>query len=123
VVAFEGDRLWGNAFERLNDGELVGRCPSCESDLYFVIGQYGFFCCAGDWVPDGAVTRMEIHAKKPGELAEPGQRLFALSSRSGDAELGDWICRLFGTSTCPTCGQSVDLPMVIAAFEAPADTA
>jgi hypothetical protein len=35
VLAFEGDRLWGRALDRLNDGEFSGVCPACQTDLYF----------------------------------------------------------------------------------------
>jgi hypothetical protein len=121
VLAFEGNELWGTAFERLNDGEFNGNCPTCKTDLCFVIGQYGFFCSAGDWVREPALPRTEIHSRRPGELPEPGKRLYALCS--ADPLLGDWICHLFGSCTCPTCSESLDVAILVAAFGGPAENA
>ena len=49
ALALGGDRVWGRILDHLNDGEFPGSCPACRIDLNFAIGQYGFFCAAGDW--------------------------------------------------------------------------
>src|SRR5262249_29415653 len=41
VMALEGDQVWGRAFERLTDGELLGQCPACRASLYFLVGERG----------------------------------------------------------------------------------
>jgi hypothetical protein len=57
-------------------------------------------------------------AAGPGDLPEPGGRPYSLGSHC-DAQLGDWICHLFGTPTCPKCGHPLDVPMVITVPEMP----
>ena len=118
AMAFEGDRVWGHALERLNDGEFSGECPNCGSDVYVVIGQYGSFCSIDDWVRNPKSPRTEIAARTPDELTGVGRMLYARCVDSGDSQLGEWICQLFGTGECLKCGQSLDLAEVVAAFEA-----
>ena len=62
ALAFERERLWGRALERLNDGEFSGVCPACHADVYFIAGQEGFSCAAQDWVSNPETPRSEIHA-------------------------------------------------------------
>ena len=119
ALAFEGDRLWGHALDGLNDGEFSGVCPACQIELYFVIGQYGVFCAAQDWVDNPETPRSDIHALAADELLGAGRRLHSLSLESGDPVLAEWICSVFGVSTCPNCGQSLQVANAIAAAEAP----
>jgi hypothetical protein len=119
ALAFEGDRLWGHALDRLNDGEFRGNCPSCHIDLRLVVGEHGFFCTTSNWVRNPTAPRRPIRPTAYGELTGVGQRLHALCLEAGDQVLAEWICHLFGTSTCPQCHQSLDVATVVAAFERP----
>ena len=117
VLAFERDRLWGHALDRLNDGEFPGACPVCHTALSIVIGQHGFTCAAQDWVRIPDTRRSEIQAIAAGELPSDGRRIYDLCLEAADAGLAEWICYLFGASTCPNCGQSLPLPELIATPE------
>jgi hypothetical protein len=118
VLAFEGDRLWGHALDRLSDGEFSGVCPACQTDLYFVIGQSGVFCAARDWVRNPETPRSDLHAAGADELSGAGRRLHGLTAEFGDSVLAEWICCIFGVSTCPNCHHSLQVADVIAAAEA-----
>jgi hypothetical protein len=119
ALAFEGDRLWGHALDRLNDGEFSGVCPACQTDLCFVIGQYGVFCAVQNWVRNTGAPRSDVHAVAADQLSGVGRRLHGLSVESGDSVLAEWICYVFGVSSCPNCGHPLPVADVIAAAEAP----
>jgi hypothetical protein len=114
ALAFQGDQLWGHELDRLNDGEFSGSCPTCHNDLYFVISQRGFFCAAEDWIRNPGTPRADVRPRPPAELAGVGRWLYSVCADAGDLELGEWICRLFGVSTCPQCGQPLDVAVAIA---------
>jgi hypothetical protein len=116
VMAFEGDRVWGRALERLNDGEFSAMCPTCRKGLYVVVGDEAF-CFVEDWVHSGEAPRSRIAPKMPAKLAGTGRALHTLCTASGNSELGGWICQLFGTSTCPNCSRTFDIANAIATFE------
>jgi hypothetical protein len=118
LMAFDGDRVWGRALERLNDGEFAARCPACHKELYVVFGEEAF-CCVEDWVRSAEAPRSKITPNTPEKLGGTGRALHTLCTASGDLELGEWICQVFGTTSCPSCMQTVDVASAIAAFEAP----
>jgi hypothetical protein len=119
VLAFQGDRLWGKAFDHLNDGEFPASCPACRKDLYIVIGKHGLFVTSGDWVRKPSVVRTEIKPLEADTLTGVGQWLHTVSVQCNDSELSHWICYLFGASKCPECGEPFDLPDAIAEIEEP----
>jgi hypothetical protein len=116
VLAFEGDRLWGHLLDDLNTGAFYGPCRACHTNLCFVIGPEGFFCTTQDWPRHPETLRSEILPKTLGELERVGQRLYALCIDSGDAVLGEWICHLFGASSCPQCGEALDAEKLVGAI-------
>jgi hypothetical protein len=117
MMAFDGDRVWGHALERVNDGEFSAVCPACRKDLYVVVGDEAF-CCVEDWVRSGEAHRSHIAPNAPERLAGTGRALHTLCIASGDLELGKWICQVFGTSTCPNCTQPFDIANAVETFEA-----
>jgi hypothetical protein len=112
--AFEGDRFWGRELDHLASGEFPGNCPDCGVDLYLVIGEYGFFTTAEEWVERTGSTSGAIEARQgikrtPIEmnndvLAGAGQLLYEHAVAAQQAEVADWIRYVFGTSECPSCG-------------------
>src|SRR5262249_25243121 len=54
--SFDGDEFWGRKLDQLVGGEFSGVCPHCGVDLYLVIGEYGYFATAEDWVSRGKST-------------------------------------------------------------------
>ncbi len=51
--SFDRDEFWGHKLHQLAGGEFSGVCPLCGLDLYLVIGKYGYFAKAEDWVSPG----------------------------------------------------------------------
>lgn len=103
VLALQGDRLWGRVLDHLSDGEFPALCPACQKDLYVVVGQYGFFVAAGDWVRSPQTSRTAIRPLGTEKLTGVGNWLHSVCDQSGDAELAGWILYLFGFSSCPEC--------------------
>ena len=97
LLAFEGDRVWGRELERLNDGEIDGRCTGCGIDLIFTI-------------PGNVEPRLSE------ELPEPGARLRTLAVRAGDLDLASRLCDLFGWTDCQHCGARIDIPEAVRLF-------
>jgi hypothetical protein len=118
ALAFAGDRLWGHILDHLNDGEFPGLCPACRVDLNFVIGQYGFFCAEGDWVRNPETPRTEIHPRENEQLDGVARWLYGVCAESGDSLVGEWVRYLFGVSTCPNCGQPLEVATAVAELEA-----
>lgn len=117
--SLDGDRFWGQELDHLASGEFPGTCPSCGIDLYLVIGEYGLFTTAEEWIqrpasePGRIQPRTGVHgtAIKPhiGPLPEAGRWLRERAERAGQDEVADWIRYLFGTTVCPSCGRGFDV--------------
>jgi hypothetical protein len=115
--SFEGDQFWGKELDHMASGEFPGTCPHCRGELYLVIGEYGFFTTAEEWVMRSATPRTEPSTievrpginRMPiepngGILPEVGRQLYEHAQAVGQHDVADWIRHLFGTSVCPSCG-------------------
>jgi len=116
--ALAGDRFWGEKLDHLASGEFPGACPSCDVDLYFVVGEYGIFTTAEEWVvrtgkPGPIIVRTDITrvpiVPKDGALPEVGQWLYERAQAAGQDDVARWIRCLFGTSECPKCGGAFEV--------------
>ena len=128
--SLEGDRFWGEKLDHLADGEFPGVCPSCGIDLYLVIGEYGFFTTAEEWIQrrawePGKVWEPGRIEQRPGiystpiepndeELPEVGRWLYERAQAAQQAEVADWIRYVFGRSLCPSCGHTFEVQVAIA---------
>jgi hypothetical protein len=113
--SFDRDEFWGRKLDQLAGGEFSGICPNCGVDLYLVIGMYGYFATADDWVSPGkssGTVQVRPEAKiapiEPahGALPPTGQWMYDRCIAAEQAELAECINYLFGTSTCTECGGS-----------------
>ncbi len=97
-------------------GEFPGQCPHCGIDLYLVIGEYGFFTTAEEWVqrrgsktgmiePRPGIKASAIESNSA-VLPQVGQWLYEHAQAAQQVEVADWIRHLFGTSVCPSCGHA-----------------
>jgi hypothetical protein len=121
--SFDGDKLWGQKLDQLAGGEFSGICPHCGVDLYLVIGKYGYFVAAGDWVRPGKipgtvqvrpdVKRAPIEPARE-TLPPTGQWMYDRCITANQAELAECIKYLFGTSTCTECGEDFALQEALA---------
>lgn len=113
---FEGDQFWGRELDHLAEGEFPGACPHCGVDLYVVIGEYGFFTTAEDWVarseePGKIQVRRGVKCRpiepNKGVLPETGEWLYECAHASQQDEVARWIRYVFGSTDCPTCQQVI----------------
>lgn len=100
--ALDGDRFWGRELHYLASGEFPGVCPSCRADLYLVIGEYGFFTTAEEWIRRPDVARVAIEPNQ-GRLPEVGEWLLEHTLRAGQTEVAEQVRHLFGATSCPNC--------------------
>ena len=123
--SFEGDQFWGHELDHLASGEFPGTCPNCGVDLYLVIGEYGFFATAEEWVqrpgkkpgtiePRPGIRRTPI---KPNNAVLPvvGQFLCEQALAAQQEDVAFWIRHVFGTSKCPSCCCDFDVQDAIVA--------
>jgi len=116
----QGRKLRSKATRFFRDGRFSGACPTCRSDVYILVGRrgserYGVFCAVGHGLPNPTFSKVEIRSCRSSELPEIARRLYSLCIDSGDRMLGDWLCRLFGISTCPQCRNSLSIAKAVAA--------
>jgi len=109
ALALGGDRSWGRQLDRLAAGEFEGVCGACNADLYLVVGEYGFFTTAEEWVNRPATPRVPIVPADPAALPETGKWLHKQATRASQPVLADWIRHLFGSTQCPKCGAAIDV--------------
>ena len=121
--SFDGDQFWGGKLDQLAGGEFSGICPRCGVGLYLVIGEYGYFATAEDWVSPGnkpgtvqARSGVKLAPIEPalGALPPTAQWLCDRCIAADQAELADCVRFLFGTSECTSCGESFTLEDAIA---------
>jgi hypothetical protein len=112
--AFDGDQLWGQRLDSLVGGEFGGECQHCAEYLYLVIGEYGFFTTAEEWLNRPKTPRVKIEPAQD-ELPAAGQWLHEQARAAEQSDVLHWIRYVFGTSSCPKCGRSFALPDAIAA--------
>jgi hypothetical protein len=111
--SFEGDPFWGQELDHLASGEFSGTCPHCGAELFLVIGEYGFFTTAEEWVqpaghkPGAVVPRPGIQRTpiepRNGEFPDVGRWLFERACAARQNEVAHWIRYVFGTTACPSC--------------------
>jgi hypothetical protein len=122
--AFDRDEFWGQKLDQLAGGEFAGVCPHCGVDLYLVIGKYGYFVTAEDWVSPGkssgtvqARPGVKLAPIEPvrGALPPSGQWMYDRCMAADQAELAECMRYIFGISSCTACGESIALQDAIAA--------
>ena len=114
VCGLQADSVWGLRLDGLVDGELPARCPTCESELYVVVGDDGAFVTSEDWVDRPDVKREPI---APGVLPlDPsGEGMRQQAIGAGHPGVGAKIEYLFGTTSCPACTTPLQVAEAIAA--------
>lgn len=121
--SFDGDEFWGRKLDQLAGGEFSGICPRCGVDLYLVIGKYGYFATAEEWVSPGK-SPGTVQARPNVKLAPivsarealppTGQWMYDRCIEADQSKLAEYIKYLFGTSTCTACGKNFALQEALA---------
>jgi hypothetical protein len=121
--SFDRDEFWGQKLDQLAGWEFSGVCPRCGVDLYLVIGEYGYFATAEDWVSPGNGSgkvqarpgvKLAPIAPARGALPPSGQWMYDRCIAAKQSELAECITYIFGTSTCTACGEEFVLQETLA---------
>ena len=107
TLALQGDIVWGRQLDRLVDGDFEAVCPDCDSDILVVIGKYGLFITAEEWVNRPKAKRNTIEPAQSTDLSGTGLWLYQHAVDHQQEELANWIRHLFGTANCPRCGNKL----------------
>jgi hypothetical protein len=114
ALAYSGDKLWGHQLDRLTSGEFEGSCPNCDTPLYLVIGEEGFFSSSEEWVNQPGTRRIPIEPSKAQALPSVGVWLYETAFRSAHTKIASWILHLFGTTHCSDCSTAISVSETIA---------
>lgn len=117
TLALLGDTVWGRRLDRLVDGDFEAVCPDCDSDILLVIGKFGFFITAEEWVNRPKVKRNNIAPAQSTDLSGTGFWLYQRAVDHQQEELANWIRHLFGTAHCPRCGNKLVVNEAISLME------
>jgi hypothetical protein len=98
--SFEGDQCWGQELDHLASGEFPGQCPHCGVELYLVIGEYGFFTTAEEWV-----MRFETPRTEPGTIkVRPGIKRTPIEPNTdGKGDIRQYSADRQSIVGCPLC--------------------
>jgi hypothetical protein len=102
VVGWSEDLAWG-----LGNEEYEVDCPGCQTGLFIVLGERGFFSTSEDYAlsDDGVETRPLLPANpaNPANLDGMGRRLHGIALSDGQHEVAHALTYVFGHATCPDC--------------------
>jgi hypothetical protein len=82
-----------------------------------VIGTYGFFATAGEWVNRPATKRTPIDPANDEQMPPLGRWLLEQALRGRHEVVATWVRYLFGAITCPICGGGISVCDAIVASE------
>ncbi|OKJ69627.1 hypothetical protein [Streptomyces sp. CB02261] len=105
VLGFEGIVGWSeNLAWGLGNEEYEVSCPGCETDLFIVLGERGFFCTAEDYaLSDGDIDARPLRPTTPEDLEGLGRRLHHIALTDGQQDVAHQLTFVFGSATCPDC--------------------
>lgn len=103
ALALEGDELWGQVLDRLEDGEFEGTCPSCDACLVFSIGEDGFFVSDEASLDRPEARHDPIVPAEAGALTGVGARMHRLALDARQPEVAQALSHVFGRAICPSC--------------------
>ncbi|MFD6878556.1 MULTISPECIES: hypothetical protein [unclassified Streptomyces] len=105
VLSFEGVLEWSEALAwGLAMEEYEVPCPGCQSMLFIVVGERGFFSTSGDYAlsaDDLATT--PLRPADPAGLDGIARRLHEVAVADGQREVAEALTFVFGHATCPDC--------------------
>ncbi|MFH8620514.1 hypothetical protein ACH4A8_01195 [Streptomyces vietnamensis] len=99
VVGWSEDLAWG-----LGNEEFQVSCPGCETDLFIVLGERGFFCTSEDYaLSDDDIETRPLRPTSPPDLEGIGRRLHDIALTDGQHDVAHALTYVFGGATCPDC--------------------
>lgn len=112
VLAFEGDRLWGQRLDELVGRSFIARCPNCHASLTAEVAESASFFAFNPW-HDPAAEPYRSPISPAGELGEVGRRLTEWARAAQQPEVVAQIPYLFGSGRCPSCEADIAVPEAI----------
>jgi hypothetical protein len=104
LLAFEGDEVWGQVLDGVNDGEYEVPCPHCGSDNFIALGEYGCFSTLDSMYMNGTgSTRLPLLPAEPSGMDGLGRRLHARAFADGHPDVAEKLTYVFGGATCAEC--------------------
>ncbi|MEF9915679.1 hypothetical protein RJT17_37195 [Streptomyces sp. P5-A9] len=99
VVSWREDLAWG-----LVNEEYEVSCPSCQANLFIVIGERGFFSTSGDYaLSEDDVETTPLRPANPADMDGIGRRLHDIVLTDGHQDVANAMTYVFGDATCPDC--------------------
>ncbi len=99
VVGWSEDLAWG-----LGNEEYEVDCPGCQTGLFVVLGERGFFSTSEDYaLSDDDVETRPLLPVNPANLDGVGRRLHDIALSDGQHEVAHVLTYVFGHATCPDC--------------------
>ncbi|MFJ5075989.1 hypothetical protein ACIP8Z_15470 [Streptomyces sp. NPDC088553] len=105
MLGFEGVAGWSeNLAWGLGNEEFEVPCPGCETDLFIVLGERGFFCTSEDYaLSDDSIESRPLRPTSPTGLEGLGRRLHDIALTDGQQGVARLLTFVFGSATCPDC--------------------
>ncbi|MEV8312395.1 hypothetical protein AB0P36_35215 [Streptomyces flavidovirens] len=99
VIGWSEDLAWG-----LGNEEYEVSCPGCETSLFIVLGERGFFSTSEDYaLSEDDVETRPLRPANPADLDGIGRRLHHIALTDGQHEVANALTHVFGDATCPDC--------------------
>ncbi|MFF4161375.1 hypothetical protein [Streptomyces sp. NPDC001678] len=99
ATGWNEDLAWGLANE-----EYEVPCPECETSLFIVLGERGFFSTSDDYaLSDDTIETLPLRPANPAGLEGIGRRLHDTASTDGQLEIAHLLTYVYGNATCPDC--------------------
>ncbi|TDB90771.1 hypothetical protein E1264_03945 [Actinomadura sp. KC216] len=115
LMAFEGVDVWDSHLENLVTEEYEISCPSCDVDLFIVLGDPDCFATHQDYALKDDVISTPLRSADPGELSGAPGLLHRTAVRDGCHAVARRLTYLFGTATCSQCGTGLPIAERVAA--------
>ncbi|MFD7105724.1 hypothetical protein [Streptomyces celluloflavus] len=105
MLGFEGVVCWSeNLAWGLGNEEYEVGCPGCQTGLFIVLGERGFFSTSEDYaLSDDDVETRPLLPATPANLDGIGRRLNDIALSDGQHEVAHALTYVFGRATCPDC--------------------
>ncbi|MFE0511553.1 hypothetical protein [Streptomyces sp. NPDC058964] len=106
LLSFEGDEVWGEQLDGLNDDEFEVPCPSCSTENFVAFGEYGFFSTTDSmYMNETTARKMPLQPADTSALEGLAQRLHSRALADGQTTVAHKLTYVFGKTQCAECDE------------------
>ncbi|MEV5733385.1 hypothetical protein [Streptomyces sp. NPDC052292] len=106
LLSFEGDEVWGEQLDGLNDDEFEVPCPSCSTENFVAFGEYGFFSTTDSmYMSETTARKMPLQPADTSALEGLAQRLHSRALADGQTDVAQKLTYVFGKAQCAECDE------------------